>query len=438
MQVLFHLFLFTSYGALGIFMFDPSVGYGEVANGGSQLIQLLSTSSAVYSIVLIAGSPRAMAILKRSAPIFLLCALALLSAGWSVDWWLTVRRAIMLSISLLLGIAMVGRLGTAGATKLVVQSMSLTCALSVLAVWTMPGLAIHQATDEFQTVHAGLWRGLLGHKVELGSFSGLTLALVAYFRASAFPNPMVAVGAAACAVSCLLGSGSATGLTIFATLWVTLVFAHRVVRRPRNRRAAALSTFTLGLAVFAVLIHTGTLDTLSSYVGRSSDLTGRATYWPHVETIINQRSPWLGFGYGAGFKLVSPLAEELSGTRLMEAHNGYIEMLVAFGKLGAPVVFAIIGLFFWRARNLLGLDWLRVSKFIALPSCLLAAQFFTCHVESIILAQNGVWAALFALSVALIGDLQIEHEVSMRALSLAVASFRQPDPDHGTVIQLAA
>jgi len=438
MRALFHLILIQCYGALGILLFDPSAGYGAVANGGSLVVQIVSSGSGLYALYLISGSPRAIALLKQSAPVFILCALAFASAGWSVDWWLTIRRAMLLSISFLIGIAMVGRLGTTGAVRLVVQSMALTCAISVIAVYTNPELAIHQASDAFQKVHAGLWRGVLGHKVELGSFAGLTLALIAYFRGEVFPNLAVAAGAAACAVACLIGSGSATGLTIFATLWVVLAFAHRVALKPRGVRGAALKSFTLGLLLFAVLVHTGTLDTLSSYLGRSSDLTGRATYWPYVQQVVDERSPWLGFGYGAGFRLVGPLAAELSDTRLTEAHNGYYEMLVAFGRLGAPIVFAVIALFFWRARNLLNLDWPRVGKFTVVPCCLLATQFFTCHVESIILEQSGIWTMLFSLSIALTANLKIEHETVMRSILASVMAAHTPPPHPPARLPLAA
>lgn len=422
MAVLIYIILLAQFGIMGSLLIDTS-SFGEVRSGGSVIMQILQFSGGIYAVAVFANSRDATALLKRAAPIFLLALLALVSSTWSVDYYQTFRRSISLTISFLFAIALVARYGTTGALHLIVQAMAISCVLSVFYVLVDPRLAIHQATEKVQSVHAGLWRGLMGHKVGLGMFSGVAIAMLSFLGPRSCGNIVFWGIALICAIACLIGSGSATGIVSMGALGGLLFIGPFFTTWSYATRTRLTLAFNLAMLVFAYMIFTGSLDTLARYLGRSADLTGRATYWPHVEAFIKAHGYYLGFGYGAGFNIVGPLIEQTARMRLDEAHNGILELIVDLGHIGLLIVMSMYAWFVWRASRLVveGDDQLSASRFF--PYALLATLFLVSYVESIILSYNGIWCTLFAVSLAILH----QHETEIEALADADAQDDDED-----------
>lgn len=417
MNALYYIFLLTHFGVTASLVLDVEGGGGSL-QGGSLIMQILQGGSGFYALYVINGSATARALLKKSWPMFLLVAVAAASAVWSVDPYLTIRRSTNLAISFLLAIALVGQIGAARAIHLVIRVMLTACVMSVIAVIVAPTLAVHQATDEFQNVHAGLWRGLLAHKVSLGMFSGLTLALLLFYGARSCGNPLLWVIGILAAASCLIGSNSATGIVTMILVGGLLCLSSFLKSCSQRFRQGLVKTINVGLLVLAYLIFTGNLDRFATLLGRSADLTGRATYWPHVEAFINAYGYYLGFGYGAGFRIVGPLIKETAGMHLTEAHNGILELIVGLGHIGMTFVMGMYAWFVWRASQIVSVVHWNSTKATFFPYAVLSSLFIISYAESIILSFNGVWAVLFALSLAVLHAQEMEFEESERSVEV--------------------
>ncbi len=87
-------------------------------------------------------------------------------------------------------------------------------------------------------------------------------------------------------------------------------------------------------------------------LGEATDLSNRNLIWPDF-TAAFARSPWLGWGLGAG-KLVVPLDAPLSrllGTNA--AHNEYLRLAVEAGLLGSGLLLTLFILWAWHGTRAL-------------------------------------------------------------------------------------
>jgi len=373
-------------------------------------------------------SKRATRLAFHCWPLLVMCAIALMSAAWSVDPSVTVRRSFQLLFGCLLGIAMVGRVGSAEAIKIIVRTMAFGCLLSVVWVVAFPDVAVHQATDQAQTVHAGLWRGILSHKVDLGIFAGLTLALLLFYGPKVSGSPMSYLLGLASSIACLAGSGSATGVVVAATLFFTFRLTYANANQPLKIRRKLTRTLVMFLVVWIALTTSGLFDQMASMLGRSSDLTGRATYWPYVMAFLNTGNWVLGYGYAAGFKFVARLIAEEADLALGEAHNGYIEMLVAFGYTGGVVVIVLHLLMFWQAAQLQINSPARAAKVAAFPIAIMTVLLITAYIESVILAPAGIFAVLLPIVAAVRAEGLMAAKAERRRAALIAAVRRAQSP----------
>lgn len=393
-------------------------------------------ATGIIAISFIVSSPRATAIAKQCWPLYAMCAIAFLSALWSVDPSVTVRRSFQLLFSCLLGVAMVGRLGSGEAIKVAVRSMVVVCVLSVIWVVLFPDIAVHQSTDAWQSVHAGLWRGVLSHKVDLGIFAGLTLALVMFYGPKGTGDPATFVIGAVAAGACLLGSGSATGIVVAGVLFITMRLAAANAKQPLKIRKKLLRSLVLALAAWTGLTVSGLFDQMASMVGRSGDLTGRATYWPYVMDFLNSGNWVVGYGYGAGFRYVARLIQDEAELALGEAHNGYIEMLVAFGYVFGSIVIALHIYMFWQSARLQLVTPSRAAKVAAFPLGVMTVMLITSYIESILLAPAGVFAVLMPIVSGVCAEGAISEKMERRRRAILAGMRRKPEPDAISVVAI--
>ncbi len=368
------------------------------------------SATGALSIGLIATSSHAKALASRCWPLFAMCAIAMLSALWSVDPSVSIRRSLQLIFACSLGVALVGRLGSVEAVRSIIRAMSFACALSVLWVVLYPTWAIHQATDSAQTVHAGLWRGIFSHKVNYSMFAGLTLGLLLFYGRRAFKRNVSYVVALASALAGLIGSGSATGAVVALTFALLLHVSFINASRSHELRRKLVRGLVAFLSLWIILMTSGALNQLAALFGRSTDLTGRSTYWPFVMSFLHEGSIFVGYGYAAGFRYVGRLIADRAQLALGEAHNGYIEMLVAFGYLGGVTVIALHILLFWQAVRLLHELPARTARIGVLPLATMTILLMTGYIESVILAPAGIFAVLLPIIVA------IRAQISMQIL----------------------
>ena len=130
----------------------------------------------------------------------------------------------------------------------------------------------------------------------------------------------------------------------------------------RLRLAIVLAGFALlGLALMAASALTSIRVIDLIRLGEAGDLSNRTLIWPYFLDAI-ARSPWLGWGLGAG-KVVVPLHSHIGrllGTNA--AHDEYLRITTDGGVLGATLLFAMLGLWLWDGSRHLALAHRRVVR----------------------------------------------------------------------------
>ena len=102
--------------------------------------------------------------LARAWPVLALPVLAWFSVVWSPDAFLTLRRGFALLGTVFLGLSLATTFDFRQALAILIRSLALAMALSLVWVVLFPKYGVHQATDFVEPIHAGKWRGIFAHK----------------------------------------------------------------------------------------------------------------------------------------------------------------------------------------------------------------------------------------------------------------------------------
>lgn len=342
LRLLISVFLIFDFPAFTIQLaIDPSTGMWV----GSPVMQLMTMSSEIFVFAFILSSHNIRSLVFQSWPIWGLAAIALISVLWSRNPAATIHAGNTYMTAALFGLILGGALPGFQSIRFVIRTMVLGCFLSILWVLIFPEVAIHQLTDPYQTVHAGLWRGIFSHKQGLGYFSGLTAGLLLFYRGSIFPPPIWIVSLIA-ALTCLVGTQSATGVIAAVITPIFLSIAYLIAKCPLPLRKVMLLKVAAGFVVIGVAYKSGILNfVIVNVLGKSTDLTGRADFWPIIlQNFYNSGLSLLGGGYGA--QIATTLSE-------WSVDNGYIDKFLEFGYLSSPIVFGIFAWILWAAIRLI-------------------------------------------------------------------------------------
>jgi len=312
---------------------------------GSPIMQLVTISSELFAFAFLLSSRSIRSLVFQSWPVWGLVAIAFVSMIWSRNPAATLHTANTYMTTALFGLVLVGLLPKFQSIRFVVRTMVLGCVLSILWASIFPEVGIHQLTDAYQTVHAGLWRGVFSHKQGLGLFAGLTTGFLLFYRTSIFPAPVLAI-AIVCSLTCLIGTQSATGIVTTVITPAFLYVANFITQLPNSLRKAVLLKFAIGFVAIGVAYKAGLLNyIIVQILGKSTDLTGRADIWPIIlENFYNSGASLLGGGFGAG--IASDLSE-------WNVDNGYLDKFVEFGYVSSPIVFGVFAWILWAGIRLI-------------------------------------------------------------------------------------
>ncbi len=328
LRLAFAFFLFFLFPAFTVQLaFDP-VSWTFT---GSPILKIINLACEIFSLILVLSSREMTAFVLRSKSILTLIAMTVLWVPFSSNPMGSIQVANVFFAQCMLGLAMVARLGPLESLRLVIITMTFGCALSWYWVWAYPLEAVHQATDVAQYQHAGLWRGIFSHKQGLGVFSGITLGLLMFYGRTAFPSLILRLAAMGCALRCVIGTKSTTGVLVSILLPLVLYMMYWITSSPPPLRKIKVAFLpTVGIVVLLCFLF-GAFDWIPEMFGKSTDMTGRADIWPLVLNNFNQSPAVL---FGGGFGVGYPAA--LDG---YSVDNGYIDKLLEFGYVGAPVIY---------------------------------------------------------------------------------------------------
>jgi hypothetical protein len=160
------------------------------------------------------------------------------------------------------------------------------------------------------------------------------------------------------------------------------------------------------------------LDFIPAMFGKSSDLNGRSSYWSYLLALLhNSGRMFLGGGLRAGF--ISQLIPEFG------VDNGYMNLMVEFGYLGAPVILALYGWVAWAGLRLIAeTSQDRAGAGIQLFPLSFMITLFTINITEDLLLKRDIVTVLVTLAVALI--MSMRRERSMAISRTGKASFTIP------------
>ena len=375
---------------------DPS---NEQGSRGQLTDELLRFTTYLVGVAVLFSAPNALRILRRCWPVLWLCTIAMLSTLWSVHPSTTLRASISLFLAVLFGFSL-ATFPPASTLKIVIRALAYVCMLSVGCALFIPELGVHQATDFAQIVHAGLWRGILGHKVNLGMFASITLPLLLFYRTVAFRSILIWLVAVSSATACLVFAGSSTGFVIaiiFSALLASLRYAAQV--EPSIRRLpvnAVIGSYLL----FFFLTAKGYLGAIIVLLGKEPDLTGRTIMWPLISDLISSHAfgRYFGYGYVAGQRdFIAPNLLATLGFTLSDPHNGYLGTLVAFGYVGAATVFLV---HCWLIRGCMRILYnapRTSAQLAAFPISFIAAFAYMNYAETILMHHASILTYVTAI-----------------------------------------
>jgi O-antigen ligase len=337
----------------------------------------------VYAFLLVVVLREWRSLLALAPRVGLLCvvvALCWLSFQWSVAPGDTLRRAFGLTMAMAFSVYLAARYDWRQLLKLLTWAwIAMVIGCFIFALFFSPW---HVMRDE----HPGAWSGLWTHKNTLASIMsfgcGVMLSAAVLDRRL---RPWALAGFAGAVLLILFSTGRTALLSLAAgTAALTLFWMMR-------RGPVAMVVLGAGALSVAILIA-GLIflapQVLVEIIGRDLTLTGRTDIWESLNRAIDQR-PWLGYGFGAfwvdehgpRFWVQRDVAWNVIG-----AHNGWLEIMLAVGRLGLILVLIQLTVMIVRAARF-GLDPIAGVY----PPVLLAMTLVYSFSESYLLAQNVFW-----------------------------------------------
>jgi exopolysaccharide production protein ExoQ len=268
--------------------------------------------------------------------LMLLVLIAMLSAVWSEDPGVTVRRSIAVCATTLFAMDLATRYSIRDQLRLLGYVLGFLLLLSVMFQIFMPDLI--PAVD---SGYSGAWHGVFQQKNEFARM--VALATLVFLTRSRPPrwSGLATIGITAISSALILVSQSRTALVVMAAVLVLL----RIFRLRRHGKKALVGGIVAIVLVAIVLSIAVDTESMAGMLGRDTTMTGRTKIWTVALESLAER-PLLGYGYSA-FWNVSPDALRINEKlqwQVPHAHNGFIDLPLQLGFAGLGlflVVYAV-------------------------------------------------------------------------------------------------
>lgn len=376
--------LLFSQALLGPLLTDPADPESSAA------LRLIWPPLYLVVLVLIAARPaQTLALAIKVWPLLALLALTMISAQWSIDPGVTVRRSIAVIMTSLFGLWFAARFCWRDMIVIVASAFAVLSVGSLIASLAFPGFAVDQG------IHAGAWKGLWWEKNTLGAM--MNWATLAFAAAMAVDprRRWIWLGFLLLALFLTVMATSRTGYVVGAiAAGGPLMIA--LARRGPGMAIAMIGAGVIGLFLTGLVLATG-LEPLLKAMGRDVTFTGRTPIWSILLEHISER-PWLGHGYAAYWGVDDgPVywLRERTEWPVPTAHNAWLEVAISLGVIGVTLTAFVYLQGFMRAagRLLTGRETYWALTFFVVY----AVVGFS---ESNLLGQNSVGWMMFCATVA--------------------------------------
>lgn len=296
------------------------------ATGGTlaRVEQLLVWGLACF--IMSAAFPRVARAAARHKSLSVFALLAFVSISWSPDPVDALRRSVLFGLTLLFSLYLAEYYDPQEQMLLILFTGVIAVIASYLAVFLLPG---------FGYGYEGEWKGIFGHKNDLGMYVIFLVSPVFFLRLKQSLVGIVAAGIVGLAAVLVFMSQSRTAWLLMF-VFACYVCAYKLIARFRRRDAILLSAAVMSIAGVMMTFAVTQYDSLLRLMGKTADLSGRFQIWKAVAFAISKH-PFLGYGYG-GFWDQSQ-GESMNvmlavGFPLNHAHNGYLNLWLQLGLVG--------------------------------------------------------------------------------------------------------
>lgn len=292
---------------------------------------------AVARLVQRSGAEWVVWMIRQQPALCLLLLSSLVSCSWSPDEALTLRRAISLLGTTLLGVLIGYRTRPERIVRVLAWTFTVliaSCA-AVEIIWLTPVV---------EGVSWEGWRGFMVHKNSFGAAAMIASVFFLVMTLRRGIHPIWGVGLSLLSLVALVQARSRTSiaaLVLGLAAWVYLTGAWSGERPGRAQSRRLLLALVLAASVLPFLIAP-----LSPVLGAHDPLNGRTHLWAGVATMLSER-PATGYGYevvwGRGEETFLPHIPVTARHWATSAHNSIVQIA---SELGIPAaIVACIYLF---------------------------------------------------------------------------------------------
>lgn len=280
---------------------------------------------------------------RRSFWALALPVLAILSALWSQDPAITLRKSAFLFLTTAFGIYFARRFTMERQMQLICAAGGIAATLSILFALLLPAYGIDH------DVHQGVWVGIFTQKNVCAREMLFLLASVLPFEPETKAWRLARRVVLVTIIAVVIGTQSKTALLIMAIVCATFPALHVVRRVDRGLLLAGILAI-LAMAGTGVIFAASAMPRLIALLGRDSTMSGRTDIWKAVLQAIFKH-PLLGYGFAAFWlSLRGESANIILALRwaVPAAHNGFLDIWLQTGAVG---LFLFLGGFLLAARN---------------------------------------------------------------------------------------
>ena len=328
---------------------NPVKALESVGAEGDRSKQILMFLFYFGSFVMLLRRARLKMTLFLGTPLVLLTGWCAVTALWSFDPAITVRRSVALIGSVILGAYMGLRFGLRTILHILVCVTWIVLISSVIIAYLWPADGL-----DFE----GRLRGVFAHKNGVSGFASIgilviTARLIDWDYTSLSGPAADAILICICCV-CMWWAQSA-GAVPFLALSLPLLPLTRFLRAADSGFLSIIPIMACVLTA-ALALALGNIEYILSLLGKSTDMSGRSQVWDYAFRMFLER-PWLGYGFGTFWEGPnSPGAAfwNISNLGVPHSHNGYLQLALDAGVIGVALFgFALAGLVFkltWLIR----------------------------------------------------------------------------------------
>ena len=255
-----------------------------------------------------------------------LCALAILSAGWSDDPFFTGRRAIVLLLTTLFAVYLGSRFTAEDHLNFFGWLLVFSVVGSIAVIILAPQFGISH------DLHEGALKGLFSHKNLLGRQMVFGILTLVIGKPAGIPKWLLR-GTLVSAIVLLIFSSSAGALI---TLAIVLGFCFLLnLPRKSHKSKAPLWIGLIPILLLLTVLAVFNADIVLGPLGRDTSLTGRVPLWFAIGQAIGQQ-PLLGHGYALFWVHTSGslLAVVATGWNALSSQDGYLDLCLDLGLVG--------------------------------------------------------------------------------------------------------